>query len=328
MRSQEPQTKSQDQNILGTTKEETEERRKVEQELIKEEKAIASAYEINRQRTEVEIPAISPRSKARFKERKEISSTSGSGGKQSKMVISTLPKDRSPARESRPKPAAINGGRVPLHKEIREDISKFVYKLTTGRPKQPADEKPISITSLVGENRGASMLFVPESAKKEASLHIHRGYKANTDEGRVENTTEGEGSSWKDSMTKEVQANKAYINSNVQSINNSISLDASVTEKNPGVMLGISNSPTAPAKFGGKEEPHEAHKAEFRVTPSQKLTYDPVIKRRCLRGLFLESSDSDPDNPEKPRRHGCRYNACGEKEKEKSKGNNPDAVTE
>lgn len=31
-----------------------------------------------------------------------------------------------------------------------------------------------------------------------------------------------------------------------------------------------------------------------------------MVKRRCLRGLFLESSDSDPDDCSKPQRHGCR----------------------
>ena len=316
--------------------EETEERKKVEQELIKEEKTNGPAYETPKQRAEAEIHTITPQikeqqavtfpglqkqpGKREILDRKEILLTSGTSGKQSKTVISTHPKDRSPVSEPRPKPATFNGERAPLHKEIREDISKFVHKLTTGHPKQPMDEKPISITNLVGENRGASMHFVPESAKKDASLHIHRGYKANTDEGGVENI-EGEGSSREDSMIKEVEATKAYINSNVQSINNSIFCDAAVTERNPGVQLGISCTPTAQAKFGCKEEPLEAHKAEFSVTPSQKLTYEPVIKRRCLRGLFLESSDSDPDNPEKPKRHGCRYSSG-----EKSKGNNTDVV--
>lgn len=169
------------------------------------------------------------------------------------------------------------------------------------------------------------MFFGPDSGRKDESLPIHRGYKAKTEEGSAETTSEGEGSSKKDTMTKEVQENKAYINSNVQSINNSIFCDAFITEKNPGVILGITNTPTAqPAEFGRKEETLEAYKAEFSVTPSQKLTYDPVIKRRCLRGLFLESSDSDPDNPEKPRRHGCRY-GCGEK-KEKGKADSTDGL--
>lgn len=246
-------------------------------------------------------------------ERREISSTSGFGGKQT--VLSTHAKERVPVGEPRPKPATLTSGRVPLHKEIREDITKLVQKLTTGHPKQwTKDEKSINITSLLGENRGASMHFLSESEKKDESLLIRREYKANSDEDSIETITEGEGRSREDSITKEVQENKAYINSNVQSINNSIFLDASVTERNAGVQLGFSCPPLAPANVGRKGESVEAHRAEFSITPSQKLTYDPSIRRRCLRGLFLESSDSDPDNPEKRRRHGCRY-SCGEKAK-------------
>ncbi|CAK7346352.1 unnamed protein product [Dovyalis caffra] len=220
------------------------------------------------------------------------------------------------------RPSVSNGEKVPLYKEIREDISKFAHKLGTEQIKQPVGEKPVSIVTLAGENRGASMYVGSEPTRKDGSVHIHRGYKINPDESS-EATTDGEGSSKgkssKDLLTKEDPARKAYINSNTQSVNNSILFESSVNEGSPGVQLSLSYNDEEPSKYGTKSGPLETHKAEFKVTPAEKLTYEPTVKRRCLRGLLLESSDSDPDNPEKPRRHGCRYD-CAQKGKEKDIG--------
>lgn len=52
-------------------------------------------------------------------------------------------------------------------------------------------------------------------------------------------------------------------------------------------------------------QPTRLFEAECSVIPAR------TIKRRCLRGLFLESSDSDQD---KPCRHGCRV-GCNDKKK-------------
>ncbi|KAG5247558.1 isoflavone reductase family protein [Salix suchowensis] len=207
-----------------------------------------------------------------------------------------------------------NGEKVPLHKEIGEDISKLVHKLGMEHMKHPMGEKSISIVTLAGENRGATMNMGFESTRKDGSIHIHRGYKINPDESS-EATTDGEGSSKgrssKDPLTKE-PARKACINSNTQSVNNSMLFETSVSERNPGVQLNLSYIDEEPSKNSSKPVHLETRKAEFQVTPAEKLSYEPTVKRRCLRGLFMESSDSDLDNPEKPRRHGCRYD-CGKK---------------
>ncbi|KAA8528655.1 hypothetical protein F0562_036010 [Nyssa sinensis] len=169
---------------------------------------------------------------------KERSATSGSNGKQTRTVIS-YQKDKNTVSESRQKPALSNGEPAPLHKEIREDIAKFVRKMTTGISKHPMDEKPVSIITVAGENRGASMQLGSESAKREGAVHIQRGYKINPDES-IKGTTDAEGSSRgesEDSKTKEDQATKAYINSNIQGINDSILFNHSVAERNPGVHL-------------------------------------------------------------------------------------------
>ncbi|XP_021283920.1 proteoglycan 4 [Herrania umbratica] len=256
-------------------------------------------------------------------ERKKTWTTSGTGEKQIKTVSSTYPKEGSMPNNSHQKHATSTWEQVPLHKEIREDISKFVHKMATGQPKLPTDEKSISVLTLAGENRGASFYMGSESAKKDGLVHIHRGYKINPDDSPDATTTDGEGSSRgrkpKDSMTRQNPAPRAYVNSNTQSINNSVVFESSVNERNPGVHLEFLQNSAKPTKSNAKAERLETRKAEFNITPAEKLTYEPTVRRRCLRGLFAEPSDSDPDNPEKPRRHGCRY-SCGEMNKEKEIG--------
>ncbi|XP_057975718.1 uncharacterized protein LOC131163036 [Malania oleifera] len=247
-------------------------------------------------------------------ENNEALTPSVSHGKQFKTVISTHPQDKNTVSESHQKPKTPNGVHASFHKEIKEDISKFVHKLALGNSKEALVDKPLSVITLTGENRGASMQLGSEPAKKEQPIHIYRGYKTNPDES-TEATTDGEESSIgirsKDGMVKEEAQTKAYINSNVQSVNNSILFNGSVAEQNPGVQLALTHNSSDQVDSDTKKEFLETHKAEFNVTPAQQLTYEPRIRRRCLRGLFMESSDSDPDNPEKPRRHGCKYNCSG-----------------
>ncbi|OVA07047.1 hypothetical protein BVC80_1117g46 [Macleaya cordata] len=216
--------------------------------------------------------------------------------------------------EPHPRPSVSQEERASLHKEIKDDISRFVHKLGSGHPMQPTGE-PVSVITLTGENRGAFMQVGAEFERKEGSVHIHRGYKLNQDD-NTEVTTDGESSSKgrksSNSASKENTESMAYINSNIQSINNSIMFSSSISERNPGVKMVF--GPNQTEKMNGKEKSVEAHKADFNITHSQKLTYEPNIRRRCLRGLFLEPSDSDPDKHGKPRRHGCRYN-CEEKKK-------------
>ncbi|KAF6136323.1 hypothetical protein GIB67_042808 [Kingdonia uniflora] len=203
-----------------------------------------------------------------------------------------------------------------VHREIRDDISRFVRKLAVQHPQEPTDESQISVITLAGENKGATMHLGVESGNKESSIKIQRGYKLNQEENEV--TTDGESSSrgkrLNNSKTTEEQENAAYINSNVQTINNSIMSNSSFSASSPGVHFVFSRRLTQPTESNKEPESLESYRSNSSVTQSQKLTYDPIIKRRCLRGLLLESSDSDPDNPEKPRRHGCRY-TCQEKNK-------------
>ncbi|XP_022764380.1 muscle M-line assembly protein unc-89-like [Durio zibethinus] len=253
-------------------------------------------------------------------ERKKTWTTSSTDEKQIKTVSSKYPKDRNTPNNSHQKHVTSNWEQAPLHKEIREDISKLFPKLATGQPKLPTDEKVISVLTLAGENRGASFHLGSESTKKDGPVHIHRGYKINPDDS-PDATTDEEGSSRgrkpNDSMTKENPTPRACVNSNTQSINNSIVLESSVNERNPGVYVKFLHNLPESTKSSEKAEP--IPKAKLNIKPAEKLIYKPRVRRRCLRGLLAEPSDSDPDNPEKPQRHGCRY-SCGQKNKEKETG--------
>ncbi|KDP38520.1 hypothetical protein JCGZ_04445 [Jatropha curcas] len=244
------------------------------------------------------------------RQQEDKKTTMSSSGEHIKTVSSTHATTKNKLTESYQK---SNGEQVSLQKQIRDDIFKFVHKLGVSQLKYPMEEKPVTIVTIAGENRGGSMHVTAEPVTKDGSIHIHRGYKTNPDE----TTTDGEVSTKKrKSKTRQEPAKKAYLNSNAQGINNSMIFDTSVNERSPGIQLSLSNNVVEPTKPSAKPETIESHKAEFNVTPAQKLTYEPTIRRRCLRGLFLESSDSDPDNPDKPRRHGCRY-YCGDKSKDK-----------
>ena len=76
-----------------------------------------------------------------------------------------------------------------------------------------------------------------------------------------------------------------------------------MTERNPGVHMVHYRNPIEPVMQRKEKENLQTHKAEVTSTPAERLAYAPTIRRRCLRGLLMESSDSDP---EKPRRHGCK----------------------
>ncbi|KAL6574339.1 hypothetical protein OROHE_001243 [Orobanche hederae] len=214
-------------------------------------------------------------------------------------------------KETQPKIQVKPGGANNETNGVEDASFKhFVSRVTIGDPKKATNDRNASIITLAGENRGACMQMGPNSSK-EGPLHIHRGYKINPDES-AETNTDGEGSSKK---STEYQPTEVYVNCNVQGINNSIVSNVSIEEKSPGVHRVVTHAPKEPIQSAKKISPLETRKAEFNMSHVEKLTYEPTIRRRCLRGLLLEQSDSDQENPEKPRRHGCRV-GCKLKENE------------
>lgn len=221
-------------------------------------------------------------------------------------------KDKSTKSETQQKGSTSPGEEAALlQQEIREGVSKLVQKVDVGNPKLPGAVRSISVVTFSGENRGASMTAGPNAVDTDSYLYIHRGYKVNKeDENEVISEREGNSNRRSDRRSGS-QPMLTCINNNVQSINNALMYDSSCTDRNPGVHLVLSIKPKKPHMQKEKTESLEAKKAKLNLIASQKLKYEPTVRRRCLRGLFMES-ESDPENPQKPRRHGCRYR-CPEK---------------
>lgn len=146
-------------------------------------------------------------------------------------------------------------------------------------PTLKVDDKTVSVVTLAGDNRGVTM-------------HVAGSHRPKP-EGRSTCTE------------KKDETGKTYVNSNIQSINNSIMSHGSINGRDPGVRV-IHPQQT-------QQQCLEKPKAEVSINRVERVPYQPVVRRRCLRGLLLESSDSDPD---KPRRHGCKVR-CGENTKDK-----------
>ncbi|KAK7291196.1 hypothetical protein RIF29_06145 [Crotalaria pallida] len=249
-------------------------------------------------------------------ERKIMFATASPSEKNIRVVSSADQGTRNVSSISPERPVSSNEGMAPLQKGIKDDISKFVHKLATVNPTHPMDDKQFGIITLAGDNRGATMHVGFESVKKEGSIHIHRAYKTVPNES-TEATTDGEESNntKKDSHSsiKNDEVGKAYVNSNIQSINNSLMFHGSVSERDPGVQVTLPQEPLEPIKSDDKLG-IQTYKTEFNVSHAERSTYQPIIRRRCLRGLFVEPSDSDPDNPDKPLRHGCKVSCDENKE--------------
>jgi len=215
-----------------------------------------------------------------------------------------------------------------LQKETKDDVFDLACRLaelnaqrkvSIGDEKTARDELGVTVITLAGENRGATMDLGSEKKNDDGMVDIHRGYKLYQDDKNevgLEAKPKPKGNARPKGATM-----STYVNSNVQGANNSILYNSSCPNRDPGVRLDISNGcvkSSKPTKGGpiqkGTKKP---------VTAPQAVTANPPVKRRCLRALFLESSpDSSPERsrnkPPKPIRHGCRYECQG---RGKCKGN-------
>ncbi|RHN77563.1 hypothetical protein MtrunA17_Chr1g0156141 [Medicago truncatula] len=92
-------------------------------------------------------------------ERKIMFSTSNSSGKDisHERIV--------PSSEEREK--ENEKGKAPMQKGIKDDITKFVHKISASvQPTQPIEDKKFSVITLTGDNRGATMHVGSESDKK------------------------------------------------------------------------------------------------------------------------------------------------------------------
>lgn len=194
------------------------------------------------------------------------------------------------------KPKPIASARLSLHREIKDDIFKFIRKMATSPPKRYIDEKPASVVTVAGDNTGASMHLGSDAIKREGGVDIQRGYRSADDNGEGSSNDK---KSRRDTKSSENQEPTAIVNSNIQGINNSMMFNSSVTERNPGVHLGFSRNlaNTNDSKMENRES-METYRAEANITPQKTLIYDPTI-RRYHEGVSMEGCDLEADDPEK-----------------------------
>ncbi|KAF3519328.1 hypothetical protein DY000_02063952 [Brassica cretica] len=198
-----------------------------------------------------------------------------------------------------------------MSRKIKEDIRDGLSKLTWGKSNGD-NEKSVSVFTLTGENRGANMAIGSEKDKKDGEVHIRRGYKTNPDESPETTATETEGGTRpypKDNVEEDARV-RAYVNGNSQGVNNSIICDSSVQQNDPGIHMNLKFEKSM-KKDETVSPPENA--VEKKPATEKVLKYEPRVRRRCLRGLLAETSESDPGNPSKPRRHGCRF-TCKDKD--------------
>jgi len=204
-------------------------------------------------------------------ERKIMFSTSNSSGKDisHERIV--------PSSEEREK--ENEKGKEPMQKGIKDDITKFVHKISASvQPTQHMEDKKFSVITLTGDNRGATMHVGSESDKKEGSIHIHRAYKTESEES-IDVTTDGEGNNnneEEDSM-EHGEVGKAYVNSNIQSINNSLMFHGSINERDPGVQVTLPQKPVETTNHDDKDTRNR--RTEFNISRSQKSTFQPTVRR-------------------------------------------------
>ncbi|GAU15294.1 hypothetical protein TSUD_03620 [Trifolium subterraneum] len=216
-------------------------------------------------------------------ERKIMFATSNSSGKDigvlsSKDPSSSISNQRN-ASSSEEREKRNEKEKGPIQKGIKDDITKFVHKISASvQPTQPMEDKKFSVITLTGDNRGATMHVGSESDKKEGSIHIHRAYK-NESEESIEMTTDGEGNINNDeeNSMEHTDVGKAYVNSNIQSINNSLMFHGSINERDPGVQVTLPQKPSETINRD-KKDTHN-HNTEFSISRSQKSTFQPTVRR-------------------------------------------------
>ncbi|XP_009396004.2 uncharacterized protein LOC103981126 [Musa acuminata AAA Group] len=221
----------------------------------------------------------------------------GSTREEQKIAISSISQD-----------SFYDGKRAMFKGEIKEGLSKLLQKIGTGYSGGVRNGLSTNVLTLAGNNSGASMIIGYEGTDRENFYHAHKDQKL--DKEKIDARGSCSEEKWQHSGKG---AFTTSINNNVQSINNSAVDESSCSVRNPGVHLNLSRTKeTLVSKR--TVEPLETERAPSKPIQSQKPTREPRIRRRCLRALLMEPSESDPENPEKPQRHGCRY-SCEEKKK-------------
>ena len=152
-----------------------------------------------------------------------------------------------------PRASACNGERTNFQKEIREGLSRFVQKPSIGHSGRAGSDQGVTIITLAGKNKGATMVIINEG-KTQQGPEKHK--RANTGTTSDEERSKG----------KPNNDTPIAVNSKVQSINNSVLNDSKCEEGNPGVHLVVSTKATEPVSSKEKMEPLKPQKTASSIT--------------------------------------------------------------
>lgn len=140
------------------------------------------------------------------------------------------------------------------------------------------DHPAVNVMTLAGDNNGASMTIRGATKKRDTIVPIRRG-------NNVVELEEKEDNNQACACEQNSEAN--IVNSNVQTIENSIMQDSSCNVRDSGVLLINEVKQGRPNRLTNRDDHRNLR-----------------FKKSCLKSLLMEpSSDSDIQNP---RRHGCR----------------------
>lgn len=176
--------------------------------------------------------------------------------KQTNTMSSQQADIKSTVSESRKKPVISNKDQIPFQNSLRNDISMFAQKMAMAHTENSKVEQIASVVALVGKNKGASMKLGFESPKDEGSFKTEpvEGTKENERNKRAKRKRSN------NENDQENQITKAFINNNVQDINNSILMNSFITERNPGVHVALIYDPTEPILLYDGKGSSEARK--------------------------------------------------------------------
>ncbi|KAK1395627.1 hypothetical protein POM88_005490 [Heracleum sosnowskyi] len=196
--------------------------------------------------------------------------------KQTKTKTSQQTDKKSTISESRKKLMKSNEDRVPFQEQLRDDIFKFANKLAFAHTENSKDEQLASVIALAGKNKGALMKLGSVSAKGEET---HGANETEPVEGTKENERNGSAKrrSSNNKIDQENQIQKTFVNNNVQDINNSLLMNSSITERNPGVHLALYYDPTEPIMSYDRKGSSEARKGKSRSPIPKSFAYEPTI---------------------------------------------------
>ncbi|XP_074564911.1 uncharacterized protein LOC141821385 [Curcuma longa] len=169
-----------------------------------------------------------------------------------------------------PQGSATRGGHG-LQTE-NKDGNELAQKLNIEQSLQGGSEHGISIITLAGENSGASMHIGRKTLDTARSRrgstveeHPSAGSKVNDKAPKMEST--------------EVPSISTSVNSNVQSINNSLIHESSCTQEDPGVHLIFSTKPAEFANSKDEIRPIQSLQSAFHTNPAKSLTNQTSIKK-------------------------------------------------